>query len=137
MLVNALDPDLSSLASDAAVELDLLINGEPTVLDAVRQLGQRLQQSLDKPAPDQPASALHVDTETEMVLAQAFTRAGENPETILGQLLRRTEQIAERLSTASESDERESLNRSLAFCLALSQSAAAFRQLILDARPPH
>lgn len=32
MLVNALDPDLSSLASDAAVELDLLINGEPTTL---------------------------------------------------------------------------------------------------------
>lgn len=72
-----------------------------------------------------------------MVLAQAFTRAGDNPETILSQLLRRTEQVAERLATASEGDERDSLNRSLAFCLALSQSAAAFRQLILDARPPH
>ncbi len=137
MLVNALDPDLSALASDAAIELDLLINGEPTSLEAVRQLGQRLTQSLDKPAPDQPACGLQVDTETGMVLAQAFARAGDDPATILSQLFRRTEQIAERLSTANEGDERESLHRSLAFCLALSQSAAAFRQLVFDVRPPH
>lgn len=137
MLVNALDPDLSSLASDAAVELDLLINGETTTLGAVRQLGERLQLSLEKPAANQPASGLHVDTETEMVLAQAFTRAGDDPTTILSQLWRRTEQIAERLSAASASEERESLRRPLAFCLALSQSAAAFRQLVFEARPPH
>ena len=60
-----------SLAADAAVELDLLINGEPTALDGVRRLGERLSQALD-----QPAHRLQVDTETETVLGQAFTRAG-------------------------------------------------------------
>ena len=39
MFVNVLDPDLASLAANAAVELDLLINDEPAGLDAVRQLG--------------------------------------------------------------------------------------------------
>jgi hypothetical protein len=34
MLVNVLDPDLPSLASNAAIELDLLINDEPTSLDS-------------------------------------------------------------------------------------------------------
>ena len=56
MFVNALDPELSSLASNAAVELDLLINGEQTDVDAVRLLGERLRQTLEKSTPDQPAS---------------------------------------------------------------------------------
>ena len=63
-----------SLASNAAVELDLLINDEPTGLDAVRQLGERLRTALDKPIPDQPARGLHVDTETETVLAKPSYR---------------------------------------------------------------
>jgi hypothetical protein len=138
MSVNALDLDLSSLASNAAVELDLVINGEHADLNAVRQLGERLRQSLDKPTPDQPARGLHVDTETEMVLAQAFTRAGDaDPATILGEVTRRTEQIAAQLSSAKGAAEGQSLERARAFCLALSQSVAAYRQLIFDVRPPH
>ncbi|HVC95156.1 MAG TPA: hypothetical protein VND64_15775 [Pirellulales bacterium] len=138
MLINALDFDSSSLASNAAVELDLLINGEPTDLKAVRQLAERLGQSLDKPTPDQSARGLHVDTETGMVLAQAFTRAGgADPATSLGELFRRTEQIAEQLSSTKAATKRESLESSRAFCLALSQSTAAYRQLIFDVRPPH
>jgi len=137
MVVNALDPELPSLASNAAVELDLLINGEETELEAVRQLGERLRQTLDKPIADQPARGLHVDTETETILGQAFTRSGADPATILSELLRRTEKIAEQLSTAETGTERKTLEWQRAFCLALSQSAAAYRQLIFDVRPPH
>ena len=137
MFVNAIDPELPSLASNAAVELDLLINGEPTDLDAVRQLGTRLRQTLDKPVPDQPARGLHVDTETEAILGQAFTLAGADPKTILGELIHRTEQIAEQLSSAKSHTEQTVLELQRAFCLALSQSAAAYRQLIFDVRPPH
>jgi hypothetical protein len=137
MLLNALDPNLSTLASNAAVELDLLINGEVTKLESVQQLGQRLRQSLDKPTPDKPARGLQVDTETETVLGQAFTRAGADPATILGELLHRTEQLAEQLSSTKSSTERKALEWQCAFCLALSQSAAAYRQLIFDVRPPH
>jgi hypothetical protein len=137
MIVNVMDTGLPSLASDAAVELDLLINGEQTELDAVRPLGDCWRRTRDKPAADQPARGLQVDTETETILGQAFAQAGDNPSTILGELLRRTEEIAEHLSSAGVSTEPETLERQRAFCLALSQSAAAYRQSIFDVRPPH
>jgi hypothetical protein len=137
MFVNVLDPDLSFLASNAAVELDLLINGEPTELDAVRELGERLRNSLDKPAPDEPARGLQVDTETQAVLGQAFARAGADPAIVLSDLWRRTEKIADQLSSAEPAANQSDLERYRAFCLALSQAAAAYRQMIFDVRPPH
>ncbi len=137
MFVNVLDPDLSFLASNAAVELDLLINGEWTELNAVKELGERLRNSLDKPAPDQPARGLQVDTETEAVLGQAFARAGADPAKVLSDLFRRTEEIAEQLSSAEPAVNRTELEGYRAFCLALSQFAAAHRQLVFDVRPPH
>ena len=138
MLVNALDPDLCSLAADAAVELDLLINGEPTDMEGVRRLGERLRQTLDQPDTGQPTRRLHVDTETETVLGQAFTRAGvADAATILGELPQRTEEIAEQLSSTGSGTDETVLQKQRDFCLALSQSAAAYRQLIFDVRPPH
>ncbi len=135
--MNVLDPKLPSLASNAAVELDLLINDAPTSLDAVRQLAERLRETLDNAGLDQLGRRLQVDTETETILGQAFTHAGDDPSTILGDLFRRTEVIAQQLSTAEPHSEREALEWQRAFCLALSQSAAAYRQSIFDVRPPH
>lgn len=137
MMVNVLDPKLPWLASNAAVELDLLINGGETDLEAVKQLGERLRQTLNKPTADQPARGLQVDTETETILGQAFAQAGADPTTILGELFRRTEEIAGQLSSAAVGTERKALEWQRAFCLALSQSAAAYRQSIFDVRPPH
>jgi len=137
MLIYALDPELPSLASDAAVELDLLLNGERPDLQAVRQLAQRLQQSLDKPAPDQPARGLQLDTETQTILGQAFTQTGADPATVLNDLLRRTEEVAQQLSSAEAGTDRTDLELQCAFCLALSQAAAAYRQSIFDMKPPH
>jgi len=137
MMVNVLDSKLPWLASNAAVELDLLINGEQADLEAVKQLGQRLRQTLDKPEPNQPARGLQVDTETETILGQAFAQAGEDPSTILDQLMQRTEEISEQLSSAETGSEPQALELLRAFCLALSQSAAAYRQSFTDVRPPH
>jgi hypothetical protein len=137
MNVNVLDPKLPWLASNAAVELDLLINGDSADLGAVRQLGERLRLALDKPTADQPARGLHVDTETETILGQAFTQAGDDPETILGRLMHRTEEISAQLSSAEAGSGQKSLERLRAFCLALSQSAAAYRQSVIEVRPPH
>ena len=141
MLVNVLDPELPALASNAAVELDLLINDEPTDLDSVRQLGERLNESLNKPSFDQPALGLHVDIETETILGQAFLQAPEakaDSKTILSELARRTEDIAQQLSSSDlETEGKKALELPRAFCLALSQSAAAYRQSIYEVRPPH
>jgi len=137
MQVNALDPELPSLAASAAVELDLLIVGEVTRLDAVQQLGARLQKSLVNPTEGQPARRLQVDTETETILGQAFTLSGDDPTTILNELVRRTEQLSKQLANANSGTVKADLEKQRAFCLALSQSAAAYRQMIFDVRPPH
>ena len=137
MFVNVLDPQLPTLASNAAVELDLLINGEPAELNAVSQLGDRLRQTLDKPQADQPARGLHIDTETEAILGQAFTIAGADAKTIVADLIQKTEEIAEQLSTAEAETETTELELQRAFCLALCECASAFRQMAFDVRPPH
>ncbi len=138
MIVNARDPNLSSLAASAAVELDLLINGDSTDLEGVRQLGDRLRRSVDWSAASQQTCRLQVDTETETVLGQAFVRAKlGDPGTILSELFRRTEQIATQLSSTELGTEHEGLRSQRAFCLALSQVAAAHQQLTLETRPPH
>ena len=145
MLINVLDPNLSSLAANAAVELDLLIHGEPTTLDDVRQLSERLRRSLTQPELGQPSRRLQVDTETESVLGQAFVRAElGDPGTILSELAQRTEQIASQLSSTEPGTPprgveagQHPLEPQRAFCLALSKAAAAHRQLTFDTRPPH
>jgi hypothetical protein len=107
-------------------------------LDAVRQLGERLSKALDKPIPDEPARGLQVDTETETVLGQAFLQAANaDSSTILGELIRRTEEISRQLTSARSETARSALELPRAFCLALSISAAAYRQSIFDLRPSH
>jgi hypothetical protein len=137
MFVNALDPELPSLAADAAIELDLLINGEPAGVDAVHRLGKRLRETLGQPQAGQTARGLQVDTEMETVLGQAFIGSGDDPATILQHLFQRTQEISNQLSSAQGGTERRQLEWQRAFCLALSQSAAAYRQMIFDVRPPH
>ena len=135
--INVVDPELPLLVSDAAVELDLLIQGDQPGLEAVRQLGDDLRKTLAKPAKAPPSRQLHVNTETETILGQAFCDAGGDPSTILRDLSRYTEEIATQLSSAEPGGRREDLERLREFCLALSRFAAAYRQSMTIALPPH
>lgn len=140
MQINVSDSNLSSLASYAAVELDLLIQGEETGLEAVRELGERLRQTVSEDSTDSSKRRLQVDTETETILGQAFLEAREeNPKTILDDLLERTEKIASEMTTdeSSMKDDEEALKWQLAFCLALSKFSAAHRQMLSATRPRH
>ncbi len=138
MHVNALTPELSSLAADAAVELDLLIVGEITDLEAVKELARCLSQTTqDSISSDTVSRRLAVDTATETVIARAFTVTGDDHATILGNLLQRTQEVARQLSSATQKADTDSLQWTRAFCLALSESASAYRQNIFNARPRH
>lgn len=136
-MISVLDPKLSWLASNAAVELDLLINGGTVKLDAVKQLATHLRGTLHTPNSDSATRNLSVDTETELILGRAFAESGDDPATILSKLMARTDEISEELSIAKEGFEQLSLETLRSFCLALSQSAAAYRQSVVDVRPPH
>jgi hypothetical protein len=140
MFVNVLNPEIPALASNAAVELDLLINDEPTDLKAVYQLGERLNNSLDKSMPSRLVR-LHANTETETILGQAFLQVlttQVNSATILSEVARRTEEIAQQLSSDDlKTQDKKALEMPRAFCLVLSQLAAAYRQSILETPPYH
>lgn len=137
MLTNVLNPELSSLAADAAVELDLLLMGEKTDLGSVQALSQYLNDTASHSVSDPSQMRLSVDTATETVLGRAFTETGDDHSTILGNLLNRTKEVAAELSSAGKDPDPTSLEFGRAFCLALSQSASAYRQLLVSARPPH
>lgn len=137
MLTIAFAPDLSSLAANAAVELDLLINGESTGLEFVKELGERLQELLQV---DESHGVKHLqaDTTFETILGQAFTEVdGADPTTILSELFSRTQKVADALNSAESRTVHGSLEWHRAFCVALSQSASAYRQLMASSRPPH
>lgn len=135
MLANPLAPELASLASDAAVELDLLINGEATDLGSVKELARYLNETSDHEPAATAERRLAVDTATETILGRAFVQAGEDHASILSNLFDRTRRVASELSSADSSHDPGSLEWVRAFCLALSQSASAYRQLILNSRP--
>lgn len=135
MLANPLAPELASLASDAAVELDLLINGEETDLSSVKELARYLSETSDHEPAATGERRLSVDTATETILGRAFVQAGDDHANILNNLFDRTRTVASELSSADSSHDQGSLEWVRAFCLALSQSASAYRQLILNSRP--
>lgn len=135
MLANPLAPGLASLASDAAVELDLLINGEETDLSSVKELARYLSETSDREPATTGERRLSVDTATETILGRAFVQAGDDHANILNNLFDRTRTVASELSSADSSHDQRSLEWVRAFCLALSQSASAYRQLILNSRP--
>lgn len=137
MIINVLDQELPMLASDAAVELDLLLNGVNVQADSVRLLAEKLQSMLPTDSVDSTPHSLQTDTALQNVLGLAFARTGDDPQTILQHLLVRTADTAKKLSNANQQVEQPVLEWQRAFCLALSQSAASHRQMLYGMRPSH
>lgn len=143
MTVNILDPELPFLASQAAVELDNLLNGTGTDSAAVRNLAKRLQASLPSDTATAPHRALLADTATISVLGQAIniSRSAEHmlPISSDDELSQRTAEIAGQLSDVDGPlpEDKKVLKWARAFCLALSQCAAAYRRSEFEVRRPH
>jgi hypothetical protein len=138
MAVNVLDPELSFLASEAAVELDSVINKQPSGLESVRELAQRIQLSIDKTSATNSARNLLTDTATLTVIGQAFDLAdSKKPLKDVNDLTARFGEIADQLSNTTADCPAEKLDTARAFCLALSKSVAAYRKSVYDLRQPH
>ena len=130
--------ELSSLACDAAVEIDLLINGESNDFQSIHQLATILYEILHGNRASQLVSlSPAIGTEMQMVLGQAFMATGVNQQIILDRLSDRVEQTIHMLHSVQSGTENFSLTWLRDFCLALSQTASTHRQMILDLRPYH
>ena len=137
MFVDVFDQELPVLAADAAVELDLLINGVPVDPESVRLLAKKLASVLPESSAGSTSQSLQTDTALQNVLGFAFAKTGDDPRTILGNLLNRTSETVQKLSTASSQAGQSLLEWQRAFCLALSQSAASHQQMLFDLQPVH
>lgn len=137
MIVDLFDQELPMLASDAAVEIDLLINGESVEPEAVRLLAKKLEAILPNEGNEPPVHSLQTDTALQNVLGFAFAKTGDDPNTILANLMARTSEMVESLCSASGQGNQPSLDWARAFCLALSQSSASYQQMLSDLQPLH
>ncbi len=135
MAVNVLDPELPFLASQAAIELDSILNGTGSESSAVHNLAKKLKDSLESASATTNYHALLADTATISVLGQAINinlaAKQQQPISTVDELSKLTADIADQLSKvnkASSTTGSAELEWARAFCLALSRCSAAYRR---------
>ena len=124
------DPELPTIATRAAVELDYLRRGKDSEFHSVIRLGQLLRNTLEKPE----GSALgHVsclmDPSTIVLVARALYQAGENPGPTTREVCELTESIANKLEQAAAKGDRSSAKELQHFCVELARGVASRKQI--------
>lgn len=121
--LGSLDPALPLLASKAAVELELLLQGVPTDGSATRNLAELLVAALDKG----DGSGLAMDQDTASLIGTTFDDVKwEAPVLTLADVMAEARKIAERLATTSPPNgDRHAIERTRDFCAALAIQTAA------------
>lgn len=133
----ALDPDLPLLAAEAAVDIDNLLKKNKKDLKAIRNLAERLKNSIEIIPVDNSLHAL-MDPATITVLGEAVEQITRGTSALLIQdLLTVTNRIAENLSDQDLPEKRDQLEETRDFCVALSNAALAYNKSIRDLHPSH
>lgn len=134
--LNPFDPDLSLLASQAAIELQCVLRGDKNgSLKAVQRLGDRLEASFRRSdngtvqsrAADPSTACLVHTTLNEVKWAGSVTT--------LDELVSHATKLAESLRTSETSSEPQGLVRIRDFCATLARCATAFRRSPYFGRP--
>lgn len=121
-------PDLSFLASQAAIELDNHLLGKNVEFKAVNQLASQLECSTEKIGGTETRKPL-MDTTTVVVFSNAIAASGM-PAKSLAELAQKAWEIASKLR---ESDPgRSDIKRMRAFCNHLARSVLAHEQSLYD-----
>ena len=132
--LQGLDPNLSFIASQAAIELDNLLLGTSKKLDAVHDLALRLKNSAEEISGSTTMRNL-MDPQSIRVFSQAYTETqGESVSTI-DELANKAWRIAGDLDEAKADPQRQTLERLRSFCVALSRIASAQRMAMMDRKP--
>lgn len=130
----SLDPDLSFIASQAAIELDNLLLRTGGGLDAVARLAGCLQRSTGITGGGTETKHL-MAPQTIDILSRAIDASGDQRITTIDELARRASQIAADLGASKSGGGDDQIKRLRDFCVALSRVAAADRRAMLDMRP--
>jgi hypothetical protein len=135
--LSALDPNLSLLAAQAAIELDCLVREEETDLASAKRLAILLSNSIKRSAGQQGSKPL-VDPTTLTLMSRAFDASnwGKQIQTV-DDLIVEACRVAADLQSPEKSEDRKMLESIRAFCAALAEGAASYIQLIHCQRPTH
>lgn len=129
------DFDLPMLAVEAAIELDMIIEGNKAEPKSLNKLAQLLSNSwVDLSETDKKSN---LDPATISALDQAMQEAEFSGRRIsVDDLTTRAIQLAEQLrDTSKNKTENGDLQKLHRFCLALSDLAASYRQQVFDEEP--
>lgn len=137
-MINLLDSELPSLASQAAVEIDLILNGASIGIDSVKKLADRLMSTIVDTGSVPAHKSFAANTATVAVLGQAWNQSGSQQTiTDVEELGSKTAEIAEKLATVTSEHQDTGLLWMRAYCLALAKCAAAYRKSIFDIQRTH
>lgn len=128
--LNAYDPGLSYLATQAAIQLDNLLLGEMPRLDAVVDLANRLQQSTEIVAGEEERRSL-MNPATVSLISNAIRATGATQIRTISDLTREAWQIASELQ-GIDPNNADVISRMRSFCMYLAQAAMAHEQSLQD-----
>ena len=134
--MSVLDEDLSFLATQAALELDMLMAGKDIELDAVTQLSSVMSGSFQAVQSGGQGSSL--DPATATIVNRAFTDSAlANLETV-DELIKKSLELATELGSQIDPNQRNGELASMKrFCIALARCSAAYRETIIGHRSEH
>lgn len=129
--LDALDPGLPFLASQAAIELDNILLGQDVELQAACFLAERIQNSTEEnPGNDDRKSLM--DPATITLFSSAVAASGIQNLRTLDDLANEAWRLANALRGSATETDRERIERLRTFCTFLAQSAVAHERQILE-----
>jgi hypothetical protein len=135
--LSSTEANVPLLAIEAANELDELIEGRITDLNSVKGLAEILRRSFKLGQPIGQKQGF-VDSGTVAVFSQAIDESVTGHQIVtLDDLVARALEIVNNLENTAAGKDDIGINKMRDFCIALSNSAAAYQQSVYELRPSH
>ncbi len=134
--MSVLDENLSFLATQAALELDMLIEGRETKLEAVTRLSKVMRSSFKQVSSG--GQGAFMDPATATIVNRAFTDSSLAKLETVDELIERSHELAEELASQVDPKHRNGgLPEMKRFCIALARCSSAYREAVLGHRSKH
>lgn len=134
--LSAMDPTLSFLASQAAVELDNMLSQGTHDLEAVQLLGDRLGKSTEAISGSTDRRAL-MDPATLSIISNAISASRSTQPRTLAEFASEAWKVANDLHGSSKEQDKRNIEKLRTFCVTLAHNCRSYRQTILDVEPSH
>lgn len=135
--MSVLDEDLSFLATQAALELDMLMEDKDCELEAVKRLSDVMNGSFRPFQPPTGQSSM-LDPATATIVNRAFSDSDLAQLETVDELILKSLKLAEELASQVDPSRRNGgLEKMKRFCIALARCSSAYRETVLGHRTKH